>query len=70
MHHTTLDFARRGMDAVRERTLQLRDQAAHAPAVTVNYVKHEPVKSALIASAAAASLLAVGWALWRQRGMH
>jgi ElaB/YqjD/DUF883 family membrane-anchored ribosome-binding protein len=46
-------------DSVRDGTHQLRVKAAHASEDTVNYIKHEPVKSMLIAAATGAALMAL-----------
>jgi len=52
-------LAQRGVDAVRERSLQLRSQALRASDDTLNYIKDEPVKAVLIAAAAGAALMAL-----------
>jgi ElaB/YqjD/DUF883 family membrane-anchored ribosome-binding protein len=52
-------LAQRGVDAVRERSLQVRDQALRASDNTVNYIRDEPVKAVLIAAAAGAVLMAL-----------
>lgn len=44
-------LARRGIDAVREGSLQLRDRADRVSTTTVAYVRDEPIKAALIATA-------------------
>jgi ElaB/YqjD/DUF883 family membrane-anchored ribosome-binding protein len=49
--------ARRGMDAVRDTSQQLRDRAAQASDMTVAYVKDEPIKAMLIAAATGAILM-------------
>ena len=49
--------ARRGMDAVRDTSQQLRDKAVHASDMTVAYVKDEPIKAMLIAAATGALLM-------------
>jgi len=53
------ELAQRGVDAVRERSLQVRDQALRASDNTVNYIRDEPVKAVLIAAAAGAVLMAL-----------
>ncbi|MBP9905925.1 MAG: hypothetical protein KBF66_10225 [Rhodoferax sp.] len=53
------DLAHRGLNSVRETTYQLRQKAEHASENTVNYIKHEPVKSVLIAAATGAALMAL-----------
>lgn len=54
---TTL--AHRGVDAVRDTTLELRDKAQRASENTVSYIKEDPVKSMLIAAATGAALMAM-----------
>jgi len=62
-------LAQRGVDAVREGSLQMRDQALRASDGTLHYVREEPVKSLLIAAALGATLMALlsGWGGWRER---
>ena len=50
-------LAQRGVDAVRDRSLQVREQALRASDNTLNYIKDEPVKAVLIAAAAGAALM-------------
>jgi ElaB/YqjD/DUF883 family membrane-anchored ribosome-binding protein len=52
-------LAQRGVDAVRDRSLQVREQALRASDSTLNYIKDEPVKAVLIAAAAGAALMAL-----------
>jgi ElaB/YqjD/DUF883 family membrane-anchored ribosome-binding protein len=47
------------LDSVRDGSHQLRVKAAQASDDTVNYIKHEPVKSMLIAAATGAALMAL-----------
>ena len=49
--------AKRGIDAVRDTSQQLRDSAARASESTVSYVKAEPVKAVLLAAATGALLM-------------
>jgi ElaB/YqjD/DUF883 family membrane-anchored ribosome-binding protein len=49
--------ARRGMEAVRDTSQQLRERAVHASDMTVAYVKDEPIKAMLIAAATGAVLM-------------
>ena len=51
--------ARRGIDAVRDTSQQLRDKAVHASDMTVAYVKDEPIKAMLIAAATGALLMGI-----------
>lgn len=52
-------LARRGVDAVREGSQQLRDQTLRTADSTVGYIKDEPVKAVLIAAAVGAALMAL-----------
>lgn len=52
-------MAHRSVDALRERSLHLREQAVRASDGTLAYVRDEPVKSMLIAAAAGAAIMAV-----------
>lgn len=47
------------LDSVKDGSHQLRVKAAHASEDTINYIKHEPVKSMLIAAATGAALMAL-----------
>ena len=51
--------ARRGVEAVRETSAQLREKAQQASDSTVGYIKDEPVRSMLIAAATGAALMAL-----------
>ena len=51
--------ARRGADAVKETSAQLRDKALQAQDTTVGYIKDEPMKAMLIAAATGAALMAL-----------
>ncbi len=59
--------ARRGMDAVRDTSQQLRERAAQAQDMTVAYVKDEPIKAMLIAAATGAVLMGLITMLSRSR---
>lgn len=52
-------FTQRGLNSVRETSHQLRVKAEHASESTVAYIKHDPVKSVLIAAATGAALMAL-----------
>jgi ElaB/YqjD/DUF883 family membrane-anchored ribosome-binding protein len=52
-------LSHRVVDAVRDSSKRVRQQATHAADSTVSYIKDEPVKSVLIAAAAGAALLAI-----------
>jgi ElaB/YqjD/DUF883 family membrane-anchored ribosome-binding protein len=60
-------LARRGVDAVRGSSQQLRERARRASDSTVGYIKDEPVKSVLIAAVAGATLCALASLLMRPR---
>ena len=53
------ELSHRSARAVREGTRQLREETAHLADSTVGYIKHEPIKSVLIAAAAGAALMAL-----------
>ena len=59
--------ARRGMDAVRDTSQQLRDKAVQASDMTVAYVKDEPIKAMLIAAATGAVLMGIVSLMSRSR---
>jgi ElaB/YqjD/DUF883 family membrane-anchored ribosome-binding protein len=59
--------ARRGMEAVRDSSQQLREKAQRATDTTVAYVKDEPVKSMLIAAATGAALMGLITLMGRSR---
>jgi ElaB/YqjD/DUF883 family membrane-anchored ribosome-binding protein len=59
---------RKGTDAVRETSAQLRERALMASDATVGYIKDEPVKAMLIAAATGAALMALVGLLSRSRG--
>lgn len=59
--------AKRGMEAVRDSSQQLREKALKATDSTVAYVKDEPVKSMLIAAATGAVLMGLINLLGRSR---
>lgn len=52
-------LAQRGVDSVRDTSHQLSVKVGRASDNTVNYIKHEPVKSILMAAAAGAALMAL-----------
>jgi len=59
--------ARRGMEAVRDTSQQLRERALQAQDMTVAYVKDEPIKAMLIAAATGALLMGIISMLGRSR---
>ena len=62
-----LALTRRGMDAVRDGSQQVRDKALHASDVTLGYIRKEPVKAVLIAAATGAALMGLIALLTRSR---
>ncbi len=52
-------LAQRGVDSVRQTSLQLRERTRDAADGTVQYIKDEPVKAMLIAAATGAALMAL-----------
>jgi ElaB/YqjD/DUF883 family membrane-anchored ribosome-binding protein len=59
--------ARRGMDAVRDTSQQVRDRAIQGKDMTVAYVQEEPIKAMLIAAATGALLMGLITLLSRSR---
>lgn len=59
--------AKRGFDAVRKGSQQLRDTATRTTESTIAYVKVEPVKSVLLAAAAGALLMGLVSLIGRSR---
>ena len=55
----TQALAKRGVDAMRDGSQQLREQALRASDSTAAYVKEEPFKSILIAAGVGAGLMAL-----------
>jgi ElaB/YqjD/DUF883 family membrane-anchored ribosome-binding protein len=52
-------MAHRGVDAVRDGSVQMREAAQRVSDGTVSYIKGEPVKAMLIAAATGAALMAM-----------
>ena len=48
-----------GVDAVRDTSQRLRDGALRISDTGVNYIKHEPIKSVLMAAATGAALMGI-----------
>ncbi len=59
LQEQTSQLVHRGMDAVHDGALQLRDKAQLGTDATVHYIQREPIKSVLIAAAAGATIMAV-----------
>lgn len=59
--------AKRGIEAVRDTSQQLREKAMQASDMTVAYVKDEPIKAMLIAAATGALLMGIVSMLGRSR---
>jgi len=59
--------ARRGMEAVRDTSQQLRERAQMATDTTVGYIKDEPIKAMLIAAATGALLMGLVSMMGRSR---
>ncbi|MCK9215646.1 MAG: hypothetical protein M0P52_14535 [Rhodoferax sp.] len=64
----TQHLANNAMESVLDTSHQLRLKARHASESTVSYIKHEPVKSILIAAAAGAALMVLISLLSSSRG--
>lgn len=67
LQEQTTKLAQRGVDAVQDGALQLRNQAQQSTDATVQYIQREPIKSVLIAAAAGATLMAVVGLMNRNR---
>lgn len=52
-------FAHRSVDSVRDASHQLRVKAEQASESTASYIRHDPLKSVLIAAATGAALMAL-----------
>ena len=62
--------ARRGLDAVRDTSAQVRETALKASDSTVAYIKDEPLKAMLIAAATGAALMALVSLVSRSRSVR
>ena len=60
-------LARRGLDAVKDGSQQIREKAVRASDSTVGYIRDEPVKAILIAAATGAALMALISLMTRSR---
>lgn len=60
-------LAHRGVNAVQEGALQLRNKAEHTGDLTVRYIQSDPVKAVLIAAATGAVLMALVGLVSRSR---
>jgi len=60
-------LAQRGLHAMQDSALQLREKAAHTGDVTVRYIQNEPIKAVLIAAATGAALMGLVSLLSRSR---
>jgi len=61
------ELASRGLDAVRDGSQHLRDRALRVTDNSVEYIKHEPVKSMIYAAVAGAALMGLVSLLSRRR---
>jgi ElaB/YqjD/DUF883 family membrane-anchored ribosome-binding protein len=57
-----------GVERMHKASQQMRDSATRASEGTVNYIRHDPVKSVLIAAATGAALMALVSLLTRPHG--
>lgn len=64
----TQHLANNALESVLDTSHQLRLKAGHASDSTISYIKHEPVKSILIAAATGAALMALIGLLSSNRG--
>ncbi len=60
-------LAQRSLDAVREGSHKMREQAQYGTDSALGYVRHEPVKAILIAAATGAALMALIGLMTRTR---
>lgn len=68
LHHTAeriTDIAQQGVDAMRNGSGELSEQARRASYKTATYIRHDPIKSVLIAAAVGAGAMAL-YGLLRQ----
>jgi len=63
----TQQFGRHTLEVVRDGSQQLRLKAQRATDVSTDYIRHEPIKSVLMAAAAGAALVALGSLFARAR---
>ena len=63
----TQQFGRHTLDAVRDGSEQLRLKAQRATDASADYIRHEPIKSVLIAAATGVALAALGSLFMRSR---
>ena len=66
----TQHMASNAVDRIMDTSHQLRLKADHASENTVNYIKHEPIKSILIAAATGAALMALISLISGNRNRH
>lgn len=66
----TQHLASDAMNRIMDTSHQLRLKADHASESTINYIKHEPIKSLLIAAATGAALMALIGLLSGSRSRH
>jgi|EndMetStandDraft_2_1072991.scaffolds.fasta_scaffold478799_2 ElaB/YqjD/DUF883 family membrane-anchored ribosome-binding protein len=52
-------LAQRSMEAMRDRSQQIRTKAVQATDVTAGYIKNDPIKAVLIAAATGAAVMAL-----------
>lgn len=64
------EMTQRVVDAVRDSSQQLQEQAARASDSTAKYIRREPVKALLIAAASGAVLMALVSLIVRSRHRH
>lgn len=63
-------LAHRGVDALNDASHQVRDRVLQASDNTVNYIRAEPVKAALMAAATGAALMGLVCLMSRPRDRH
>lgn len=71
LHHTAdriTDIAQQGLDAMRSGTGELNEQVREASRKTASYIRHDPIKSVLIAAAVGAGAMALCGLLRQNHG--
>lgn len=64
------DMAQQGMDAMRNGSGELTEQARRASYKTASYIRHDPIKSVLIAAAVGAGAMALYGLLRQDHGAN
>lgn len=68
--HDASDLKHRGMDALHEGSEQMRESGQHARQYTTDHIRHDPIKSVLIAAAVGAGLMGLLTMVSHLKGDH